>query len=77
MSESRQIIYADERGARSELEAKLRDIEAVSDLMINVQTNHMDGDDVQKYGGLIWRLTGEAQEAFNEVFPGRGENGNG
>ena len=46
------------------LEYKLMDLEAIADLMINVQTDHMVGEDVEKFGGVIWRLHGELQKAF-------------
>jgi len=53
--------------AKNDLETKLWDLEAITDLMINVHASYMDGRDVSKFGGMLWRIVLEAQKSFDEM----------
>ena len=53
--------------AQSDLEWKLSDLEAITDLMINVHGSHMEGRDVSKFGGALWRIVTEAQKSLDEM----------
>ncbi len=53
--------------AQNDLETKLWDLEAITDLMINVHGSHMEGSDVSKFGGMLWRIVLEAQKSFDEM----------
>ena len=59
--------------AQSDLEWKLSDLEAITDLMINVHVSHMEGRDVSKFGGVLWRIIMEAQKYFDELCSLRGK----
>ena len=75
-----EVIAIETRGrsacdAQNDLETKLWDLEAITDLMINVHVSHMEGRDVSKFGGTLWRTVMEAQKAFDEMCELRGKGG--
>ena len=61
--------------AQSDLEWKLMDLEAITDLMINVQASHMEGRDVSKFAGTLWRAVIEAQKSFDKMCKLQGKGG--